>query len=1733
MVLPQTTQQTEYIRTLEDMAMMIQNAQMNLKKCPKQRLTIGYIKSRQKTIDEYWDVFKTTHNSLTKCTEREQKGILPYFLNEDFYKIEDLYICLQADLSDLVLKLEAQKNSSHECEISISSQDGQLSMVNLPRIQLPTFSGKYEDWPTYQDLFNALVHNTKLTNVQKLHYLKTSVSGEAELLLRHIQITDSNYKQAWESLEKRFGNKKMIVNSLLKRLFCQKKIINHSASQIKTLLDTTTECINSLNNLKINTESWDPMIIFLVGQKLDTELLKDWEQQSHKDANESDELPKWEDMKKFLEAKFRTMELVAPVATYTRDRNQIHKSFHVAAEESEDNSFQSAHASVTSQPSCSYCKGEHYIFHCKDFAKRTVAQRQDFVKNNRLCFNCLVPNHNVFRCRQKTSCRVCRKKHHSLLHQIKESNRDDNAQAQPESEQEHKIIATHLSREQPGHEVILATARVHVKSRDGNTHTLRALIDQGSEASFVSERVVQLLGLPRSNIKGVVSGVGEGTQISIKHLVDLKITSRFKTNEIRVNAYVLKHISSQIPSKHIVINCPKLHTIPLADPAYFTPGKIDILLGADVFCKIIEDGLCKMTDGLVAQKTTLGWILSGQREQQNNHKQHNVIALHITNIVAEDNDMLRKFWEIETDVYKKKIQLTKEEAKCEEIYNHTTKRDGKGRYVVHLPLKQNIKETLRLCGETKQQAVTRFQQLERRFNKSEYLKTEYSKVINEYKEMGHLKRSDVQDSQEAIYLPHLAVIREDKDTSKVRVVFDASAKGSHGYSLNDTMMIGPVLQPDLRSIITAWRRHKICVVGDIVKMYRMINMTDEHVDLQRIVWRDTPDDELESYNLTTVTFGTAAAPYLAVRTLNRLADDEANEYPDAAAVIKNSFYMDDLMVGNTNIEKTKTMCEEIREVLKRGGFKMQKWSSNSEEVLQFLKQEKTKDTLEIKLDKIIRILGLKWNRQDDAFVITVDLPELRSPLTKRFILSDVARLFDPFGWLSPVIVMAKVMIQKLWLSNLGWDDELPLKLSEEWKNYRSELMHLRGIKLPRWLKITHIDEEEVQLHGFADASTQAYAAVTYLRVVTHDDVHVTLIASRTKVAPLKQLSIPKLELCAAALLADLIHDVAEILSIPKNKIFVWTDSMVVLSWLQSQPVRWKTFVANRTAEITRIIDNDRWRHVQSADNPADVATRGIRACDLAAHKLWWMGPHWLKQQFVQFDKTDIPQTDLELKCSHNTLQGEKPIWERFSTLSRMKRVLAYCRRLCRRTNLERASKHLTTNELEKIEEECIRFYQNLVYSKEIEELKINGQVKKKSSLITLSPFLDEKGLLRVRGRLENASVSENIKHPIIIPRNQHITELIINEAHTRTLHGWNQLMIAYVRTKYWVIGLKSSIKKCIRNCKPCIIDKAKSKNQLMGQLPAVRVNPHRAFINSGVDYAGPISIRTSKGRGQHATKGYICLFVCMSTRAIHLEAVTDLTSQAFIAAFRRFVARRGHCKHIWSDNGTNFIGAAKELKELFQNSKDSLAGEIAELLANAGTTWHFIPPKMPTHGGIWEAGIRSAKKHLARVNRDTKLTYEEMATLLAQIEACLNSRPLCLLDDKESTLTPGHFLVGESLISVPDISYESKKIHLLTRWQLIQKMTQDFWHKWQKEYLHTLQQRSKWQVAIKSPAIGDIVIIKDELMPPSKWLLGRIKHLHPGADDLVRVVTVQCKGNHELKRPLSKIILLPKSPEDQ
>lgn len=1724
-----------YIKLQEDTKLKIQKARVNFKKSPKERISLAYVETRLETLENYWNSYRDTNKMIVSEFDSKELMKSSYYTADAYDVTEELYTDYKTELKGCMLNIKADSNHDRFSDSKVNvSNDAQSFSVNLPKISIPSFSGTYTEWTSFRDLFKSLIHNNKgLDDVQRLHYLKGYLSGEAEQLLRHISVTADNYKVCWEQLEHRYNNKRHLAYCILKRFMGQRIVQSESSSAIKELLDTSNECLNALKNLNIDIASWDIIVIYIVSLKLDTESRKLWEIQISKN---NDELPKLSEFIGFLNQRFRSLEFLDNKQNKSNNSTRISRVMH-----------------VTSVSTCNFCSENHKLINCKKFAKEDVDARRGFVQTNRLCFNCLGTNHSVFSCRYSTNCRICKKRHHSLLHPKLVPKGENTTSDKKEDGMEHLSTPPSSSQGEKSNivscfsnlnsQILLATALIKVEAKTG-TFVLRSLLDQGSQASFITESAVQMLGLKKIQTQSFISGLGSDKNATLqsKGYVTIKVQSRHDPNFIvEVKAHILKKLTCLLPERKIVIQAWSSHIsdLKLADPSFGVPNKIDILLGAEVYCQILMEGVIKGLPGFpMAQNTKLGWILSGSirtPQKRDDLQQNNIVSMH-TCISADD--LLKKFWELEEPLFNGKRLLSEEEQSCEDFFIKTHKRDSSGRYVVRLPFRTSNPECQ--YGNSYDIARKRFYLLEKRLLNNPEFQIQYSNVIEEYLTLGHMEVIPELERNKptAIYLPHHAVVRNDKITTKVRVVFDASCSLNNGTSLNRDMMVGPTLQPDLRHIIIRWRCYPICLVADIVKMYRQVKVSEADVDFQRLLWRRDLNSELQHLRLLRVTFGTSSAPYLAVRALQQLAYDEGDKYPLAADRVLKEFYVDDLMTGCENVEEGIQIYHQMNELLGHGGFELQKWSCSDNNFMQRIEQGKLykKENLEMKLDTVVKILGLTWNRSCDEFQYIVQLPPLETPVTKRKVISDIARLFDPLGWIGPVITTAKTFIQRIWLAGVGWDDEIPGDILKDWLSYRRDLIHLTSYKLPRWIE-TSRDNVHIELQGFSDASNVAYAAVVYVRTIAcNGKVHVNLVASKSRIAPVKQVSIPRLELCGAVLLSKLLKEISEVLAIPKTNVHAWTDSSVVLAWLSSHPSKWKTFVANRVTEILTTIDNSQWSHVKSEDNPADCASRGINPRDISKVEIWKRGPKWLQETTVHYSKGIFKNTDLEEKkvkiLCHITTEGIDII-SRFSNLKRLVRVIAYCRRFVNITNKANAkhtaTRWLTFKEINKSLLTCIWLCQREGFLKEIESLQESGKVNKRSKLTSLNPYLDDKEILRVGGRLQQADVMNDMKHPIILPNKSHLTNLIIADAHDRTIHGGPQLMMNYLRTQYWIVNAKNLIRQHVRKCVVCIRYAAQTNQQLMGQLPSARVTACRPFHQSGVDYAGPIAIRPTKGRGYRSTKGYISLFICMATRAIHLEVVSDLTSEAFLAAFKRFVARRGHCAELWSDNGTNFVGANRELKNVFHQERSVAAGDIANWLATNGTNWHFIPPHSPNFGGLWEAGVKSTKHHLKRVIANSTLTFEEMTTLLCQIEACLNSRPISQISSNPEDpypLTPGHFLVGEQLMLVPDTNYEQANMSTLRRWQFTQRLFQDFWRRWSHEYLTQLQHRYKWAHITPEPKVGDIVLVKEDDLPPARWLYGIITDKHIGTDNLTRVVTLKCKGLL-IKRPVSKLIILP------
>ncbi|CAI6376681.1 unnamed protein product [Macrosiphum euphorbiae] len=715
-------------------------------------------------------------------------------------------------------------------------------------------------------------------------------------------------------------------------------------------------------------------------------------------------------------------------------------------------------------------------------------------------------------------------------------------------------------------------------------------------------------------------------------------------------------------------------------------------------------------------------------------------------------------------------------------------------------------------------------------------------------------------------------------------------------------------------------------------------------------------------------------------------------------------------------------------------------------------------------------------------------------------------------------------MQSLWALKLSWDEPIPEELESQWNNYTKQLSQLETISTPRYILNvnTQFNCSIAEIHAFCDASKIGYGACLYIRHRTHDGkIEVQLLCSKARVSPLKTISIPRLELCGMLVLARLANRIRTNLAIPSEHCHFWSDSTVALSWIAIPPTQQETYIANRITEIQQLTHQANWYHINTRQNPADLISRGAFSSQLIESNLWWHGPEWLSREPGQWPtKLDMNQAHTVLVTQQNPV--EQSWLHKYSSFEKLIRIAAFCLRF--KTKLSK-SKFITIAEYRYASKAILKVVQREQYGNEIKDIKNGHQVKKTSTLRHLDPFLDSDGLLRVKRRLENSLLSYNQRHPIILPKH-HVSKLIFEYHHKVLLHSGAQTTLTVIRLTYWPIKGLTIAKQTYRKCIKCAKVTPRPYTPYMGNLPAQRITPSRPFTIVGIDFAGPYFAKEQLRRKIQPCKVYLALFVCFAKKAVHLEMVTDLTTAAFLAAFNRFSSRRGCPTEIHSDNGRNFVGAHNEMTKFTQSS--TFQNEINQIV-----TWKFIPPVSPHFGGIWEASIKSAKTLIKRVIGVTVLTFEELQSLFARVEACLNSRPLTSISSDENTpliLTPGHFLIGAPITVPPETNYGPNTMihHLKNRWEHLQLMMHHFWKIWSQQYLHSLQTRQKWNSHSSNPKPGDIVLMMDNNTPPLSWKMGIIKTLHPGNDGVVHVATIQTT-NSLLKRSLTKLCPLPMS----
>ncbi|XP_053691613.1 uncharacterized protein LOC128740127 [Sabethes cyaneus] len=859
-------------------------------------------------------------------------------------------------------------------------------------------------------------------------------------------------------------------------------------------------------------------------------------------------------------------------------------------------------------------------------------------------------------------------------------------------------------------------------------------------------------------------------------------------------------------------------------------------------------------------------------------------------------------------------------------------------------------------------------------------------------------------------------------------------------------------------------------------------------------------------------------------------------YPGAVEAVTEDFYVYDLLTGADDPDTAVEKRRQINAMLKAAGFVLKKWASNVPEVLADVPvADLAIQTLHnLQEEQSISTLGLVWDIRCDMLRFNVQLPLPASILTKRKVISYIAKIFDPLGLVGPVIATAKMFMQRLWKLKMDnnkpyeWDRPLPQKLQDDWKRFHATLHVLDQLRIPRFVAVPAASK--IDLHIFCDASESAYGACCFVCSENSSGVNVQLLTSKSKVAPIStKHTIARLELCAAELATKVYQKVTQAMKTPAHATF-WSDSTTVLQWLKSPPSRWKTFVANRVSFIQMSTSGTSWRHVPGAENPADELSRGLQPPEILSQARWWNGPSWLALAPGHWPHSETPdqeaapiveeaRTIAMISATLVESQFADHLFAKYSSYTKLRRVFGYCMKFIRLSQRKpQKSSHsmshvLTTNDLKAADYALARLAQAQLYPEELTLLTspTKDQSDMKSSpLKWLKPFICTEGIIRVGGRLSNSELPEEIKHPLVLSARHPLAEILVSHYHKRLLHAGPQLMLSTIRQKYWIIGGRNLVRRVYHQCIKCFRQKPVLIQQATADLPKSRVVPSRPFSVSGVDYCGPVYLK-SPIRRRGPTKAYI----------------------AILSALRRFTASRGYVRELHSDNGTAFKGASNQLHHVYEmlKSTGTQRDQIVNWCANNEIEWKFSPPCAPHFGGLWEAAVKSAKQHLLREIGHISISQEDMVILLAQIEMCLNSRPLIPIPGETTdleALTPGHFLVGSNLQAVPEPSLNHTSNSYLNHWHQTQKNLQRIWARWYPEYLAQLQSRAKKGCKRPVPIeVGRIVVIKDDNLPPAKWPLGRIIKLHPGKDGVTRVVTLKTAVADNVVRPIARIAMLP------
>ena len=1621
----------------------------------------------------------------------------------------------------------------------------QINYLQMEKAKLPTFNGDIRNYPRFKSDFMKYVLPT--TNQTSAPYiLRSCLTGEP---LESIKSVDDNLDEMWARLDEKYGDPTKITDVVINAIQNCKPIKEGESRKLLEFITTVEDGYRDLKRLGLQSEITTTSSVSIIERKLPNDIKKEWSKIVC--STTIDKSDKFSNLLTFLLEQRKIIEYETSELRATNQSTEEATNYVSATEKATNSEGKRS----TSPIKCIiHEKGTHGTSECKVFLAKTVEERKQTLKDKKACWSCLRTGHRYKDCKRKNACgkNGCTYKHHQTLHEDK---------ALTKSVTPSGVSGTINACQQfEKSACIFQVQRIRTKKS-----WMNVMWDSAASLCFITNEKAKAEKLQGKEVELTITKVGGETEKLQTYKYNLPLID-LKGDQVILEVYGIDKITNDIQGIESTFIASMFNNV-LQKDINRPEGKVDVLIGYQYAAYHPQK---EQNNGhLLLLENRFGKCVGGSHPmiKETTQRLNEIVdaKIHLVDTIS-----INDFYQIENlgiecnpkcggckcgkcAIGSKNYSL-REERELHLIENNLKYDKENKRWIAQYPWVKDPND----LPDNRRVAVAKLISTEKRLAKNRKHAETYELQIQDMLDRNVARKlipEELATYRGPIhYISHHEVLKPDSKTTPVRIVFNSSANFM-GHVLNEYWAKGPDLLNSLIGILIRFRENEIAFIGDVRKMYHTVYTKELDQHTHRFLWRNMDTTrQPDTYVIQRVSFGDKPSGGIATVAMRKTAEFGHQEFPEATKTIINNSYMDDIIDSVNNKERAKSITRQIESVLEKGGFKMKEWiysddqlaseesilPSPTEKVLGITWSPST-DQLQF---KVKMSLSPKKKRKTTHPILENSISNLLESLTKRAILSQVNSIYDPLGLAGPFTIRAKILMRELWIKepNLGWDETIPPDYKRAWSTFFKDMNEMNSVINKRCLKPENCEGDPI-LVIFSDGSKDAYGACAYIRWHTTDGEYDSqLLLSKNRLAPLKNISIDRIELCAAVINKRLKQTILNECRYKFEHIYHIVDSQIVHAMIRKETYGFNTFAATRVGEIQEGTQISDWYWIPGENNIADWLTRGKSPNDIGMDSKWQKGPPFLKQPESEWPIsqciTKQPLPDTITQGIANVITAKEPQdtiatrinIQRYSSYTKLLRVTARILAIYKKspkTSFKNATKQLLYEDILTAETFWI-----IQVQQEMESDIQQGRYKR------LCVRKREDQIYVVGHRTQRwVEMSYNKSELILLSYKHRFSRLYVEYIHQMG-HLGVSATACKVRAKFWIVKLHKLVKSIKSKCVTCRKIETKTNQQVMGQLPEERLKPSPAWNSTAIDLFGPFKIRDEVKKRTFG-KAYGVIFNCLSSRAVHIDIAPDYSTETFLMVFRRFVSLRGYPTQLYSDNGPQLVSANNELLNITKNFNQE---QLQTFGVVEGFQWKFTPADAPWQNGISEALIKTVKRALTLAIGDNTLTFSELQTVCYEVANLVNERPIGrhpTSPEDGTYLSPNDLLLGRSSSRIPSGPFK-EHLTLRQRFEFVQSIINRFWKKWISDYFPSLIIRQKWHTATRNVRVGDIVLVADSNVVRGEWKLARVNETFPGKDGQVRKVTLKYKnprprepirqykghGFVTIDRPVHKLVVL-------